>query len=144
MLHYTGCGLRNIYLKSGYRKRKTPYGDGVSVDDVEGLHRAIALRLVADKPRLSGGELRFLRKELELTQAQLAALLGNDAQSVALWEKTGRIPKWADLMIRALYREVVEGKAGIVELAERLNKKIAAEPSKMTFSGTKNGWKAAA
>lgn len=144
MHHYTGCGLRNVYLKSGFRKHKTPYGDGISIDDVEGLHRAIALHLASRKPHLSGTEFRFLRKELELTQAQLAALLGNDAQSVALWEKTGRVPKWADLMIRALYREVVEGKAGIVELAERLNRKIEAEPPKMTFSGTKSGWKAAA
>lgn len=144
MHHYTGCGLRNVYLKSGFRKHKTPYGDGISIDDLEGLHRTIALHLVVSKPRLSGTEFRFLRKELELTQAQLAALLGNDAQSVALWEKTGRVPKWADLMIRAIYREVVEGKAGIVELAERLNRKIETEPPKMTFSGTKGGWRAAA
>lgn len=144
MHHYTGCGLRNVYLKSGFRKHKTPYGGGVSVEDVEGLHRAIALHLVGHKPRLSGTEFRFLRKELELTQAQLAALLGNDAQSVALWEKTGRVPKWADLIVRALYREVVEGKAGIVELAECLSKKVETEPPKMIFSGTKSGWKAAA
>jgi putative transcriptional regulator len=143
MHHYTGCGLRNVYLKSGYRQHKTPYGDGVAIDDVEGLHRAIALHLVGCKKRLSGSEFRFLRKELELSQLQLAAVLGNDAQSVALWEKTGRVPKWADLMLRALYREVVEGKAGIVELVERLNK-IAGEPAVLTFSDTKSGWKAAA
>lgn len=143
MHHYTACGLRNVYLKSGYRKHKTPYGDGVSIDDIEGLHRAIALHLIGHKPRLAGTELRFLRKELELTQAQLASLLGNDAQSVALWEKKGRVPKWADLLIRAFYREVVEGRAGIVELVERINA-LGTEPTRLTFSDTKKGWRLAA
>ncbi len=101
------------------------------------LSRPQALRVIR------GTELRFLRKELDLTQAQLAAMLGNDTQSVALWEKTGRVPKWGDLIVRALYREVVEGKAGIVELVERLSK-IESESAKLTFSDTKNGWKAAA
>jgi putative transcriptional regulator len=143
MHRYTGCGLRNVYLVNGYKKHKTPYGEGIAIDDVEGLHRAVALHLVTHKSRLSGAEFRYVRKELELTQADLAALLGNVAQSVALWEKKGRVPKWADLLIRAFYREVVEGKAGLVDLVKRLNK-AKKEPAKLTFKDSRNGWRAAA
>lgn len=48
-----------------------------------GLHRAIGHTL-AHKPHLSGLEFRFLRKELGLSQAALAELLGYaDGQAIA-------------------------------------------------------------
>jgi DNA-binding transcriptional regulator YiaG len=56
------------------------------VMDVEGLHRAIGRHLVLHRKGLSPKEVRFLRKRMDLTQAELAAKLGNDAQSVARWK----------------------------------------------------------
>jgi putative transcriptional regulator len=141
MHHYLASGLRNVYLTNGFAAQKTPQGEGVLIEDAEGLHRAITLHLISGKPRLSGAEFRYVREELELTAAQLAALLGGGAKSVALWEKTGRVPKWADLLLRALYREVVEGQAGIVELMERLNK-LKKAPARMVFAHSSKGWKA--
>src|ERR1700738_5263066 len=76
MYHYRECGLPNVYLVNGYRETETPYGRGVSIEDVEGLHMAIAQALVEEKPSLTGPEVRFIRKLLELTQTQLAQLLG--------------------------------------------------------------------
>jgi putative transcriptional regulator len=57
------------------------------------LHKAIALGLVSTKPILSGAEVRFIRKFLELTQVQLAELLGVEAQSVRRWEGLEELPK---------------------------------------------------
>lgn len=121
MYHYTECGLNNVWLANGYDEHETPYGAAVSIADVDGLHRAIALHLIKYKPRLSGGEFRFLRKELDLSQAALARVLGNDAQSVARWEKNGRPPKMAERFLRALYREHAEGNARIQDIVQRLN-----------------------
>jgi putative transcriptional regulator len=140
MFHYTSCGLQNVWLANGYRRRRTPHGEAVAIENVEGLHKAIAGLLVSRKPRLSGAEFRYLRKELGLSQAKLAHVLGNDAQSVALWEKRGRVPKWADRFLRAVWREVTEGNAHIMAMVERLNDLDETEHKRLTFEETPKGW----
>jgi len=121
MYHYTECGLPNIWLANGYRTIETAFGKAAQIAHVDSLHRAISLSLVRSKPRLTGSEFRFLRTELDLSQARLASYFGYDAQSVALWEKKGKVPKWADRFLRALYREVAEGNAHLQEIIDRLN-----------------------
>lgn len=142
--HYLESGLRNIWLANGFKLHKTEYGEGVSIADVPGLHRAIGLHLVEKKPRMSGAEFRFLRKELGLSQAKLAKLWGYDAQTIALWEKRGRVPVIADRFIRAYYREVAHGNAQIVEMIERLNDLDAREDRRLVFHETRRGWQAMA
>ena len=64
----------------------------------------------------------FLNGKLDLSQAALAELLGNDAQSVALWEKGKvRVPAWADRLMRALYREHTKGNVRIRSLIETVS-----------------------
>jgi len=87
MYHYTSCGLDNIHLKNGYTLEETSYGPGVSIEDLEGLHLAIAVDLLRQKAPLTGAQFRFLRKEQDLTHAQMAAILGVTEQAVAAWEK---------------------------------------------------------
>jgi putative transcriptional regulator len=72
---YTESGLTNVWLANGYAIRKTKYGEGVSVQNVVGLHRALA-RALSNKPRLTGTEVRFLRKEMGHSQRGLGELLG--------------------------------------------------------------------
>lgn len=31
MLHYTGCGLRAVWLKNGYTVNDTPYGQATAI-----------------------------------------------------------------------------------------------------------------
>lgn len=140
MLHYTSCGLRNAWIANGYHVRRTAYGKAVAIEDVDGLHQVIAKRLIATKPRLSGAELRFLRLELGMSQAVLASILGNDAQTISLWERAGRVPKWADRFVRALYREKAEGNAQIIALVDRLKKLNGSGGKRMVFAKTKRGW----
>ena len=59
MYHYTECGLNKVWLLSGYQSHDTPYGKGVSIQNADGLHEAIARWLVISKPRLSGGKSFF-------------------------------------------------------------------------------------
>jgi putative transcriptional regulator len=140
LYRYTECGLPSVWLVNGYRPHQTPYGEAVIVENVAGLHRAIAMNLIAHRARLTGGEFRFLRKELDLSQARLAAYFGNDAQSIAIWEKRGRVPKWADRLLRALYREYAEGNAHIRETVERLTDADREKSERRVFEDTGAGW----
>ena len=69
---------------------------------------------------------------------------GNDAQSVAGWEKRGRVPKWADRFLRAIYREHTEGNAHIRDIVARLNDMDQQEQERQVFEETPEGWRAAA
>lgn len=141
--HYTECGLRNIWLQSGFAIVETNYGQGVSIHDVEGLHRAIGETL-ARKAWLTGAELRFLRKEMDLSQRALGGLLGTTDQAVAKWEKTGRVSKTADRMVRLIYLEHIGGNVPIRKTIERINDTDRADHERMTATDSENGWRIAA
>lgn len=146
MLKYKECGLRNVWLQNGYKVKQTPYGRAVAIQDVEGLHRLLA-KMTAQKPKLSGAEFRFLRKELDLSQAALARMFGCDAQTIALWEK-GKVslPRLADRMLRLIYREHAEGNVKIREIIDRENDmdRKDHEAKKIVLVDTDKGWRAKA
>ena len=104
MHHYLESGLPNVWLANGYRIEQTPYGEGVAIDDVEGLQASIAEALIESQARLSGAAFRFPRYELELSQREIGALIGADPQAVKRWEKTASkvVPGPADRMTRML------------------------------------------
>lgn len=146
LFHYTSCGLRNIYLRNGFQVKETPYGRAVSIQDAEGLHRAIGLHLALNKKQLTGAEVRFLRKELDMSQATLAKCLQVGESTVRNWEK-GRVKVTGpgDRMIRALYHEYATGNSEIRELVDRLAALDRARFAKtVEFEETRQGWRAAA
>jgi hypothetical protein len=51
LYHYTEGGFPHVWLKSGYVYRTTPYGRGISIQDVIGLHKAIRRATKAGKSR---------------------------------------------------------------------------------------------
>jgi putative transcriptional regulator len=134
MYRYDTSGLPNVWLRNGYRTRKTANGEAVAIHDVEGLHAAIARVLVESKPHLTGPEFRFIRKNLDLSQARLADILGNDAQAVARWEKQGRVPKWADRYLRSVWRECKTGNAEILAIVEMLKDLDEKEAGKIVLA----------
>jgi DNA-binding transcriptional regulator YiaG len=139
MYHYTEAGLQNVWLENGYHVKKTKYGEAVSIEDAEGLHRAIGRRL-AEKRYLTGAEFRFLRKELDLSQRRVADLVGTSEQTVALWEKRGEVPKTADRIFRAIYLETVNGNVKIKEFIEGVADLDRKVEEKMIFQDTEEGW----
>lgn len=102
--HYKECGLPNIYLANGYDLETVDGDEYVSIHNVDGLWRAIAMNLVSSQKLLSPSAIRFLRGQMDYTQAELADLLGVDDQTVARWEKAkARLPGPADRAIRVFY-----------------------------------------
>ena len=121
MYHYTDGGLRNVWLANGYTKQKTPFGEGVAIQDIDGLTRAICTMLTKRAGVLTGAELRYLRTAgMLLSQPALGKLMGADGQSVARWEKTSRVPRWADKLARLLYVAHAEGSVPIRRAVERI------------------------
>lgn len=144
--HYTESGLDNIILENGYTIHETPYGKGVSIQDTEGLHKAIA-QWIVDRPcRINGAELRFLRLEMELTQKSLADILGADEQAVRRWEK-GRVRDVtgpADRLLRALYTDYALGDGKLRAMVDRLAELDCIDRGQLVMREVDDHWARAA
>lgn len=143
--HYTQCGLDDIYLLNGVTRHKTPHGEGVSVEKADELQEAIALSLCMDKAFLTGKEFRFLRKLMDLSQAELATLYGCNVQAVARWEKgQTAINGAADRLIRVLYAASRKLNISATDLIEQVAGLDVSQCDRQMFEETDDGWKAAA
>jgi DNA-binding transcriptional regulator YiaG len=144
MYKYQGCGIDNVWLMNGYKLTRTPYGAGVAIVDIEGLHKAIAARLTRKPGNISPQEFRFLRKYLGLSQAALGELIGADTQAIARWEKgKSGIPGSADRLLRALCERHAEGKADILEIVKRLKHADGLDHAVGRFKHGKQNWQVA-
>jgi putative transcriptional regulator len=143
MHHYQESGLDNVYLENGYHVHKTPYGEGLSIENTDGLHRAIGRWLIALPKPLNGAELRFLRLEMEITQKHLAEIIGATEQTLRLWEKKRNkaIPGPADRLVRTLYAEYVGGDGSVRRSLERLATFDQLETAEVCFRETDKRWK---
>ncbi len=145
--HYESSGLPDIWLRNGFEVLETAYGEAVSIHNVEGLHKAIGSRIVRNAPVLSNDEIRFLRKELDLSQKDLADLLSVSESSLRNWENKDRadMPGPADRMLRVLYLEYICGNTQISHFLERISQ-INRDMYivSMEFQETDGDWQAAA
>jgi len=119
--HYVECGLSNVWLVSGYEIVESPYGEGVSIRDLDGLHRCLA-RCLCDKPKpLSGAEFRFLRRELDFSQKMIGELFGIDARQVRNVERAEKpVKEPYNRLIRHIYMATIDPKNSYLELFNRL------------------------
>lgn len=85
--HYKQCGLDNVYLLNGFTWETVDGERAVTVSNIDGLRKAIGRSLVLEQKTLSPKELRFLRREMGLTQEELGQKLRLSGQQVARWEK---------------------------------------------------------
>jgi DNA-binding transcriptional regulator YiaG len=141
-LPYTECGLDDVYLHSGYDRVKTPYGEGIAVKCADELHKAIAWYLVTERKVLKGKEIRFLRKQMELTQAELGRRMRLSDQQVARWEKgESELSGPADTLLRLWYVKHLGAKIDPLALVEELMAHDAPIKERAEFEKTAEGWK---
>lgn len=142
MYHYTDGGLKNVWLENGYTVKRTPYGEGLVIHDVDGLTRAICLALTEKAGVLTGTEFRYVRVGgMLLSQPALGKVMGIDGQSVARWEKTGRVPKWADKLLRLLYVAHAAGNEPICRAVERIRTVERLVKQRIVLKDSRGGWK---
>ena len=144
--HFRECGLDNVWLLDGYIIHDTPYGEGVSFVDSAGLHRRIATVIVENAPPMNGAEFRFLREQLDLGQRELALKIGATEQTLRLWEKhrDEPVPGTADRLLRALYREHVDGKVAVRRMLSRLARAGAPGRQDIVLTRAGRSWRLSA
>lgn len=132
--HYTESGLLNVYIE-GIAVETDDDGDEiVTIPAINELHRTIALGIVSHAKGIAGEELRFLRTEMGLTQAELAALVHRDKQTIGRWERNEiEIDSSAEALLRrfAIEKLALPLDAGIDELSRRSVPTAEAQPIKI-------------
>ena len=142
MYHYTDGGLRNVWLANGYEIKKTPFGEGVTFHNLDGLTTSICIALTKKAGVLTGSEFRYIRSAgMLLSQPAMGKLLGIDGQSVARWEKTGKVPKWADKLVRLMYLAQAQGNEPISSAVERVKTVERLVKQRIVVKESRGQWK---
>ena len=119
---YSASGLDNVII-SNMEVVVDDAGEEVyAIPNIVGLHKMIAYAIIRKKHGLTPAELKFLRTEMGLTQAQLAQIVKLDHQTIGRWER-GETPidQNAEFVIRMVATEALEidAKLSLREMAER-------------------------
>lgn len=118
---YTECGLDNVYVH-GLSPIIDDEGEEVfRINNINGLHKAIASSIAMQSAALSGKQLRFLRTEMGLTQAELGKMVHKEQLTVGRWEREETpIDTNADTIIRlvAIERLGLEAPLSIESVSE--------------------------
>ena len=103
-LQYRACGLDDVYLVNGFTITESEGDEVISVENIEELHEAIAVKLITSPAKLKPAEFRFLRNNMDLTQAELGERLGVDVQMIGRYERgDNSIPPPVDQLLRFHY-----------------------------------------
>ena len=106
--------LGAVVLRNGYSIRNFQGDEVVHFEDVLGLSKAIRAAIIFKRGRLSADEVAYLRRKLDMSQVELARLLGVEAQTLSLWERASQnIPKAADCLLRLIFVELQAGQLPI-------------------------------
>jgi DNA-binding transcriptional regulator YiaG len=99
---YDACGLDNVILKNLPIVQADDGENVITIQNIGLLHRVLTVAVASKETGLQPKELRFLRTEMGLTQAELAALVGKEVQAIGRWERGEHpIDKSAEIVIRA-------------------------------------------
>src|SRR5690606_8452585 len=98
---YEECGLPNVTLVGVPARKCRECGCvRVRIPGIEGLHRTLALTVLRKQSRLTGAEVRFLRKYIGLSGADFARRVGAEPETISRWEndKQGMGPQTERLL----------------------------------------------
>lgn len=146
--HYTESGLKNVYIDGILIEQDDDGDDTITIPAINELHKVIALGIVSHEKGIDGAELRFLRTEMGKTQAELAALVHRDKQTIGRWERgESEIDSTAEALMRQLAIEALElpFSEGIEVLSQR--SVPTAEPQNINIEaqdGGREGYRLAA
>lgn len=145
MYHYTECGLDNIYLVNGFEVHQTPFGEAVSVHNIEGLHDAIAQTLMEKVGDLTGSEFKFLRVRMDLSQAALGDIFNVSEQTIRGHERKDKIDAVYSHLMKVVAQEYYKGQSRIMSLIERAKAKHdRSDQDVISFEEVDEGWLKAA
>jgi putative zinc finger/helix-turn-helix YgiT family protein len=120
---YSESGVSNVILQGIQTAECAKCGNSdVMIPRVAAIHRAIAQALVTSPVRLTGEQLRFLRRHLGLSGDQLGRYLHTDKTKISKWESgEDRIGPVTDRLVRLLVTTLdSELRPGATAVAEHL------------------------
>lgn len=89
---YDGIRVQNVYLRNAeVEVCRHCGGETPVIRNIKKVHLMISLGIALQPTKLSGDEVRFLRKSMRLTVAEWAARIGIAAETFSRWEN-GRSP----------------------------------------------------
>ena len=119
---YTECGLDNVIIEGVSFVQDDKGETVVRIPNINGLHRAIAIAIVRRGMMMSGREMRFLRAEMGMTQAELADMIHREPLTISRWERgETEIDANAETLIRlhAIERLALDVHDGVSEISGR-------------------------
>ncbi len=87
----TGVGLSNVYLRNGFTVEDSDGDETISYENLTGLYFEISRAIASTPFTMRAEEFRFMRKQLQMSQADIAVLFDKSDQAIAKWEK-GLLP----------------------------------------------------
>jgi transcriptional regulator with XRE-family HTH domain len=102
--HYLGAGLPNVYLVGVEYAVDPETGDeSVGIPCVPALLDALAVVVVTKESRLTGDELRFLRKRMGISSKNFAATMGLTSEQYSRIENGAVLTTSNDKLIRLMF-----------------------------------------
>ncbi len=138
---YTECGLDNVIISRVELLTDDGGEQAVTIPNINGLHRAIAQTILARTSSMSGAELRFIRTEMGMTQAELADIVHREPLAVSRWERGERpIDENAEALIRlhAMERLEIKDRPSVRDVSGWCVQSATARPIKIDGSDPEN------
>lgn len=138
---YAECGLDNVVIEGMEVVIDDAGEEVICIPNIVTLHRAIAEAIIIQPFGISGQELRFLRTEMGLSQAELAEVLKISRLTVSRWERgENEIDGNAEFVVRLLATERLDIGLDLSyeEMAKRCVLTHDREPIRIDGSDPKN------
>lgn len=117
----------------------------VVIPRLEELLRVLAGAVIRRRVRLSGGEVRFLRKYLGWSGVDFARRMGTQPETVSRWEHAvTRIGPQADRLLRLMVATVRPAGDYSVDLLQQIGKDKVSRPSRWRFRLKGDHWQSLA
>jgi putative zinc finger/helix-turn-helix YgiT family protein len=141
-LAYVACGLPHVTLVGVEVRRCAACGEHeVVIPKIEQLHRVIAHAVITQRARLTGAEVRFLRKYLGWSGVDFARHMGVTAESVSRWENDREpMSPTADRLVRLMV--VTREPVSSYSLDELVDLDLHAAPIHLEVEPKRGGWHA--
>jgi putative zinc finger/helix-turn-helix YgiT family protein len=141
---YVEGGLPHVYIE-GFEVRRCSCGEEDFVyRAIESMHHAIANALIRKPHRLSGAEVRFLRKSLGWSGEMFASRMGVTPSQVSRWENEHEpIGAVADRLLRILVVLDTPVSDYSSEMLDAVGSEVA-PPSELNVRRVSNRWRAEA
>jgi len=103
--HYTESGLDYVWLIGILQYRCEKCGESsVEIPRINRLHLLIGSTIVRKKELLTGSEVRFLRKEIDMKSKDIAAALSIEPETYSRWENGKQaVAAYHDKSLRMIY-----------------------------------------